>query len=46
VFGKLFIANPGLAERIAADVARNCWDRDTFYTSELKGYMDYPTLPG
>lgn len=44
VFGKLFIANPDLVERIAAGAPLNRWDRDTFYTPGPKGYTDYPTM--
>lgn len=43
-FGRAYIANPDLAERIrrAAPLARP--DRATFYTGEERGYTDYPTL--
>jgi N-ethylmaleimide reductase len=43
-FGKLFIANPDLVERIATGAQLNRWDQDTFYTPGPKGYTDYPTM--
>jgi len=43
-FGRTFIANPDLVQRLRRDAALNRWDVDTFYTSGPKGYVDYPTL--
>jgi N-ethylmaleimide reductase len=43
-FGKPFISNPDLVERIVAGAKWNRWDEATFYTSGPKGYTDYPTL--
>ncbi|MCP8893961.1 alkene reductase [Shinella daejeonensis] len=43
-FGKLFIANPDLVERLRNDTALNAADRDTFYGGGAKGYTDYPAL--
>ncbi len=43
-FGRLFLANPDLPARIAADGPYNDWDADTFYGGGAKGYVDYPTL--
>jgi N-ethylmaleimide reductase len=43
-FGKAFLANPDLVERIAAGGKWNRWDRDTFYTTGPKGYTDYPRM--
>ncbi len=43
-FGKPFIANPDLVERIATGATWNHWDDTTFYTPGPKGYTDYPTL--
>ncbi|MFZ2959024.1 MAG: alkene reductase [Candidatus Ozemobacteraceae bacterium] len=43
-FGKLFIANPDLVERFAADAPLNGWNEKTFYGGGSKGYTDYPTL--
>jgi 2,4-dienoyl-CoA reductase-like NADH-dependent reductase (Old Yellow Enzyme family) len=41
-FGRIFIANPDLPERIKKEVELNRYDRDTFYTGEAVGYTDYP----
>ena len=43
-FGKPFIANPDLVERIAAGAKWNRWDDATFYTTGSKGYTDYATM--
>ncbi|WP_423127080.1 alkene reductase [Gaoshiqia sp. Z1-71] len=43
-FGRNFIANPDLPERIETDAALNPYDRDTFYGGNEKGYTDYPFL--
>jgi len=43
-FGRTFIANPDLVERLKTGSALNRWDVDTFYTPGPKGYVDYPTL--
>lgn len=43
-FGRAFIANPDLPERIALGVALNIPDPNTFYGQGAKGYTDYPTL--
>ena len=43
-FGRLFIANPDLPERIRAGAALNQWNADTFYTPGPAGYVDYPPL--
>ena len=45
-FGKPFIANPDLVDRIARGAKWNRWDDTTFYTTGPKGYTDYPTLKG
>jgi len=42
VFGRLYIANPDLAERLQADIPLNPYDRSTFYGGTEKGYTDYP----
>jgi 2,4-dienoyl-CoA reductase-like NADH-dependent reductase (Old Yellow Enzyme family) len=44
-FGKLFIANPDLPRRFATNAPLNRWNGDTFYTSDARGYTDYPSLP-
>jgi N-ethylmaleimide reductase len=44
-FGKPFIANPDLVERLRAGAPLNEPDPETFYTSDAKGYTDYPVMP-
>lgn len=43
-FGKAFIANPDLVERLKRDAAWNALDAATLYGGGAKGYTDYPTL--
>jgi N-ethylmaleimide reductase len=43
-FGRLFIANPDLPERIHKGAALNTPDRRTFYGGTEVGYTDYPAL--
>ena len=43
-FGRLFIANPDLVERIREDGPLNVFDRSTFYGGGAHGYTDYRTL--
>jgi N-ethylmaleimide reductase len=43
-FGKPFISNPDLVERLKAGAPLNDWDKTTFYGGGAKGYTDYPTL--
>jgi N-ethylmaleimide reductase len=46
-FGRLYIANPDLAERFRAGGASaplNTPDESTFYTAGEKGYTDYPRM--
>jgi hypothetical protein len=43
-FGRAFLANPDLVERLKANAALNTPDMSTFYTSGAKGYTDYPGL--
>ncbi|MHC2464694.1 alkene reductase [Bradyrhizobium embrapense] len=43
-FGKPFISNPDLVERLKAGAPLNEWDKATFYGGGAKGYTDYPTL--
>ena len=45
-FGKPFISNPDLVERIRRGVEWARWDENTFYTPGPKGYTDYPHLEG
>jgi N-ethylmaleimide reductase len=43
-FGKPFIANPDLVERLKRGAPLNVPDKATFYGGGAKGYTDYPTL--
>lgn len=43
-FGRLFIANPDLPERLKRGVRLNNPDRATFYGGDERGYVDYPFL--
>ncbi|MBO9675064.1 MAG: alkene reductase [Sphingobacteriaceae bacterium] len=40
-FGRLFISNPDLAERIYHNLPLADWDESTFYHGGDKGYIDY-----
>jgi N-ethylmaleimide reductase len=42
-FGRSFIANPDLVERIAGGFPLNAYDRSTFYGGGERGYTDYRT---
>jgi N-ethylmaleimide reductase len=43
-FGKPYIANPDLVERLKKGAPLNEPDKATFYGGGTKGYTDYPTL--
>lgn len=43
-FGRLFISNPDLPERLKQTSNLNKYDRNTFYGGGEKGYTDYPKL--
>ena len=43
-FGKTFIANPDLVQRIREGAALNEADPETFYARGARGYTDYPAL--
>lgn len=43
-FGRPFIANPDLVERLKTGAALNPLDATTLYGGGAKGYTDYPTL--
>jgi len=43
-FGRLFIANPDLPERLRQRAPLNSHDRATFYGGGAEGYTDYPAL--
>lgn len=42
-FGRHFIANPDLVERLQAGLPLAGFDRHTLYTPGARGYSDYPT---
>jgi N-ethylmaleimide reductase len=44
-FGRLFIANPDLVERLRTGAELNEPDAATFYGGDARGYTDYPALP-
>ena len=44
MFGRWFISNPDLPERISKKAELNKYDRSTFYGGQEKGYTDYPCL--
>jgi N-ethylmaleimide reductase len=43
-FGKPFLANPDLVERLQRGTPLNAPDKATFYGGGAKGYTDYPAL--
>ena len=43
-FGRAYISNPDLVERLQRDAPLNAWDRATFYGGGEQGYIDYPKL--
>jgi N-ethylmaleimide reductase len=43
-FGKLFIANPDLVERLRRNAPLNAPNQATFYGGGAEGYTDYPAL--
>jgi N-ethylmaleimide reductase len=45
-FGKLFISNPDLVERLKLGAPLAAYDNTTFYGGGAKGYTDYPALAG
>jgi len=44
-FGRLYIANPDLVERLRCGAPLNEPDRTTFFGGGAPGYTDYPVLP-
>ncbi|CAL9733956.1 NADPH dehydrogenase 2 [Monosporozyma servazzii] len=42
-YGRLWIANPDLVQRLKDGLPLNKYDRPTFYAMSDKGYTDYPT---
>jgi N-ethylmaleimide reductase len=45
-FGRPFIANPDLVERLRRNAPLNSGDQTTYFGGSSKGYTDYPTLAG
>jgi N-ethylmaleimide reductase len=43
-FGKAFIANPDLVERLRRNAPLNALDAATLYGGDAHGYTDYPFL--
>ncbi|GGG61567.1 alkene reductase [Salipiger pallidus] len=43
-FGRPFISNPDLVDRLRKDAPLNEGDQSTFYGGGAEGYTDYPTL--
>jgi N-ethylmaleimide reductase len=43
-FGRPFLANPDLVQRMRTHAVLNEPDMSTFYTPGAKGYTDYPAL--
>jgi N-ethylmaleimide reductase len=43
-FGRAFLANPDLVERLRSNAPLNDPNMETFYTPGPQGYTDYPTL--
>ena len=41
-FGRYFISNPDLVERIREGLPLNDYDRESFYGGDERGYTDYP----
>jgi N-ethylmaleimide reductase len=41
-FGRHYLANPDLPNRIKLGLPLNHYDRKTFYTFDFHGYTDYP----
>ena len=43
-FGRAFISNPDLVERLRRGAPLNAWDQTTVYGGGEHGYIDYPAL--
>jgi N-ethylmaleimide reductase len=41
-FGRYFVSNPDLPNRIKLGLPLSDYDRNTFYTFDARGYIDYP----
>ena len=42
-YGRYYIANPDLVDRLQKGLPLNKYDRSTFYAMSAEGYTDYPT---
>jgi NADPH2 dehydrogenase len=42
MFGRNFLANPDLVYRVKEGLELNPYERKTFYSSDVEGYVDYP----
>lgn len=42
-YGRFWIFNPDLPDRLEKGLTLNKYDRDTFFGRDEKGYTDYPT---
>ncbi|GAV55269.1 hypothetical protein ZYGR_0AS05930 [Zygosaccharomyces rouxii] len=45
-YGRFFISNPDLVDRLEKGLRLTEYDRDTFYSHGAKGYVDYPNYDG
>ncbi len=45
-FGRWFLSNPDLPDRIRRGSSLNIYERDKFYSNGSAGYTDYPTQDG
>jgi N-ethylmaleimide reductase len=43
-FGRMFISNPDLVQRLEMQAPLNNYDRSTFYGGAERGYTDYPRI--
>ena len=43
-FGRPFISNPDLVQRIARGASLSPGDENTYYSGGAAGYVDYPAL--
>jgi len=43
-FGRLFIANPDLVERLRVGAPLNEPDPTSLYDGDARGYIDYPVM--
>lgn len=41
-YGRFFISNPDLVDRLEKGLSLTEYDRDTFYSHDAEGYTDYP----